>query len=190
MFCFPFSCRPPRQNPRPENRKRKTRTTKKKKKPFLTARPAHLVGDLLQVDPAHQVHLPRVDAQDVDAGRLGRVRELDLAVDAARSQQRRVEDVDAVRGHQDLDLVGGLEAVELVEELEHGALDLGVAAAAARASAGRADRVDLKRKKNKFPSFVFILERERDGKINPKKTGKKPKEKRLQKTFFFSSPHP
>lgn len=56
------------------------------KKKSLTARPAHLVGHLLQVDAPHQVHLPRVDPQDVDPRRLGRVWELDLAVDTARPQ--------------------------------------------------------------------------------------------------------
>ena len=94
-----------------------------------------------------------MDPENVDPRRLGGVRELDLPVDAPGPQKRRVEDVDAVCGHQDLDLVGRLEAVELVEELEHGALDLGVAAAAAGAPAGRADRVDL------FDFFVFYEKR-------------------------------
>ena len=44
---------------------------------------------------------------------------------------------------RDLDILGGLEAVELVEELEHGALHLRVAARRAALGARRADRVDL-----------------------------------------------
>ncbi len=62
----------------------------------------HLVGDLAQVDPANQVHLARVNAQDVSAGGLVGVGELNLAVDAARPQQRRVQDVDSVGRHQHL----------------------------------------------------------------------------------------
>ncbi len=42
-----------------------------------------------------------------------------------------------------LDLIGGLEAVQLVEQLEHGALDLAVAAAAAVVGARAADAVHL-----------------------------------------------
>jgi hypothetical protein len=42
-----------------------------------------------------------------------------------------------------LDLVVGLEPVQLVEQLEHGPLHLAVAAATAVLRAGAADRVDL-----------------------------------------------
>ena len=102
----------------------------------------HLLGDLGQVDAARQVHAARVDAQDVGAGLDRGRRELDLAVDAAGAEQGRVEDVEPIRGHDDFDVLGGFEAVELVEELEHGALDFGVAAAAAL-NAGGADGVDF-----------------------------------------------
>mmetsp|Transcript_31970 Transcript_31970/g.75966 ORF Transcript_31970/g.75966 Transcript_31970/m.75966 type:complete len:221 (+) Transcript_31970:65-727(+) len=105
---------------------------------------AHRVGDLLEVYPAHEVHLARVDLEDVDPAALARVGELDLAVDAAGAQERGVEDVHAVGRHQHLDLVGGLEPVELVQELQHGPLHLAVPAAAAAAVAPRRpNAVDL-----------------------------------------------
>ena len=66
----------------------------------------------------------------------------DLAVEAARAQQRRVEHVGPVgRGH-DHDALGGLEAVHLVEHLVEGLLAL-VVAAAEPGAALAADRVDL-----------------------------------------------
>eukprot|EP00955_Chlamydomonas_euryale_P009987 107350-Chlamydomonas_euryale.AAC.8 len=99
----------------------------------------HHVGDLGQVDAACEVHLAGVDLEDVDARGLVGVRELNFAVNAARAQQRGVEDVNAVGCHEHLDLVGGFEAVKLVEQLKHGALDLRVAAAAAVVSPCRAD---------------------------------------------------
>jgi hypothetical protein len=43
-----------------------------------------------------------VDLQDLEARGLVGVRELDLAVDAPRAEERRVENVDPVCGHQDL----------------------------------------------------------------------------------------
>jgi hypothetical protein len=50
---------------------------------------------------------------------LVRRRELDLAVDTARSQQGRVKDVDAVGGHDDLDVLSGLKAIELKSRLRN-----------------------------------------------------------------------
>mmetsp|Transcript_38171 Transcript_38171/g.107902 ORF Transcript_38171/g.107902 Transcript_38171/m.107902 type:complete len:380 (+) Transcript_38171:280-1419(+) len=109
---------------------------------FGPAGAEHLVGDLLEINPAHEVHLPGVDLEDLQPSLLVRVRELHLAVDPPGPEQRVVEDVDAVRGHDHLDVLGRLEAVELVEQLEHGPLHLGVAALLALHPAG-ADRVDL-----------------------------------------------
>mmetsp|Transcript_31688 Transcript_31688/g.75269 ORF Transcript_31688/g.75269 Transcript_31688/m.75269 type:complete len:334 (+) Transcript_31688:294-1295(+) len=69
-----------------------------------------------------------MDLQDLRAGVLRGVRELDLAVEAAGPHERRVEDVGAVGRGDDLDLLRAAEPVELVEELEHRALHLAVAA--------------------------------------------------------------
>ncbi len=128
------------------------------------------------------VHLARVDLHDARSGLFGRDRKLDLSVESARPQQRRVQDVDAVRRcdhlatetpsrdslaslafpprqflnesqwsmrrltedvevklamcvcvcvcvcvcRTHLDFGVGLEAVELVEQLEHGSLHLSI----------------------------------------------------------------
>jgi len=102
----------------------------------------HRLCNLAKVDAAGQVHLATVDGENVEARVLVRVRELDLAIDSARPQQCLVKDVNAVRGHDHFNLVGSLEAIQLVEELEHRALDLRVAAGLA-VLARAADRVDL-----------------------------------------------
>lgn len=52
--------------------------------------------------------------------------ELNLAVEAARAQERRVERVGAVRGHDHLHVRVLLETVHLVEQLEQNALHLAV----------------------------------------------------------------
>ena len=67
-----------------------------------------------------------MDLHDVDPALLVGVWELDLPVDSTGPEQGGVEDVNSVGGHDDLDVGGRLESVELVEELEHGSLDLGV----------------------------------------------------------------
>lgn len=55
-----------------------------------------------------------------------RVRILDFAVEAARAQERRVDGVGAVCGHDDLDIHGLVEAVHLVQQLDQHALHLAV----------------------------------------------------------------
>ena len=107
--------------------------------------------NLLQVNSAHQVHLSAVDLKDLKPAlyltrtarphRLVRVRELDLAIDAAGPEQRGVQNVNAVGGHDDLDAIGGLEAVQLVQQLHHRSLHLVLAAVALAPRA--ADAVDL-----------------------------------------------
>lgn len=57
---------------------------------------------LLKVDIRRHVHLARVDLQDLYARVLGWVRELNLAVQAARAHQRRVQDVRPVCGRYHL----------------------------------------------------------------------------------------
>src|SRR6185503_8850876 len=66
----------------------------------------------------------------------------DLTVEAARPQQRRVEDVGPVGGGDQDDVVGHREAVHLDEELVQGLLALVVTAAHAGAAVA-ADGVDL-----------------------------------------------
>ena len=66
--------------------------------------------------------------------------DVDLAVEAARAEDRRVERVEPVRRGDDDDVLGRPEAVELDEELVQRLLPLLVAV---RAAAGLADRVEL-----------------------------------------------
>ena len=85
-------------------------------------------GKLAPVDAGVDAHLAGVDLEDLGAGLLVGEGELDLAVEAAGAQQRRVQNVDAVRGCQHLDAVVRREPVQLVQELQHRALHLAVAA--------------------------------------------------------------
>ena len=72
---------------------------------------------LLEVDVRGQRHPRGVDAEDA-ALRLGvREGELDFPVDAARADEGRVQGLDLVGRHDDLDVAARVEAVHLVEEL-------------------------------------------------------------------------
>ena len=98
--------------------------------------------DGLQVDVRRQRHLADVDLQDLLAADHVRVRHDDLTVEAARTQQRRIEHVGTVGGGDQDDAFVGLEAVHLDQQLVERLLALVVAAAEAGAAMA-ADRVDF-----------------------------------------------
>ena len=120
---------------------------------------AHLLSNLPQVDSSGQVHPSAVNLQDIQPililvnnrivqntsnlpSILARRWEFNLSVNSAGSEQGRVQDVDSVGGHDHLDVLGGLKAVQLIEELQHGPLDLAVSAAAGL-DPGAPDAVNL-----------------------------------------------
>ena len=75
-----------------------------------------------------------MDLEDRQAFVEVRQRHHDLAVEAARTQQRRVQDVGSVRRGDDDDALGGVEAVHLVQHLVQRLLALVVAATEAGAA--------------------------------------------------------
>ena len=87
---------------------------------------------VFRFDVGRERHLAHVHFEDLLAADHVGVRHDDLAVEAARTQQRRIEHVGPVgRGDQD-DALIGLEAVHLDEQLVQRLLALVVAAAEAR----------------------------------------------------------
>ena len=97
---------------------------------------------VFRIDVGRQRHLAHVHLQDLLAADHVRVRHHDLAVEAARAQQRRIEHVGPVGGGDQDDAFVGLEAVHLDEQLVQRLLALVVAAAEAGAAMA-ADGVDL-----------------------------------------------
>ncbi|KAI6756744.1 hypothetical protein HG530_011342 [Fusarium avenaceum] len=88
----------------------------------------HLLGDLVEVDTTGQVHLAAVDAENIGSGLDAGWGELDLSVDTSWSQERRVENIETVGGHNDLDVLGGFETIKLVQQLKHGSLHFRISA--------------------------------------------------------------
>ena len=97
---------------------------------------------VLQVDVGRQRHLAHVHLQDLLAADHVRVRHHDLAVEAAGTQQRRIEHVGPVGGGDQDDAFIRLEAVHLDQQLVERLLALVIAAAEAGAAMA-ADRVDF-----------------------------------------------
>lgn len=111
----------------------------------LQLRPAasvHLLRDLREIYSSCQVHRAGVDSEDIRARFDGWRGEFYFPIDAAWAEERRVKDIEAVGRHDDFDVLCGFEAVELVEEFEHRALDFAVAARTAFHARGP-DAVDL-----------------------------------------------
>ena len=101
-----------------------------------------LAGERVEVDLLGQRLAARVDLEDLRAALAVGAVDDDLAVEAARAQQRGVEDVGAVGGGDEDDVVLHLEAVHLDEQLVERLLALVVTAAEAGAAVA-ADGVDL-----------------------------------------------
>ena len=101
-----------------------------------------LASDALDVDALVERLALGVDLEDRDAALHVRPVEDDLAVEAARAQQRRIEHVGAVGGRDHDHVRVRVEAVHLDEDLVEGLLALVVRAAEACAALA-ADRVDL-----------------------------------------------
>ena len=96
----------------------------------LQLRAPKLVRTPRQLGPIHPVihrHLPTMDLQDLRPRLLVRQWELNLPIQPPAPQQRRIQHIDAIRRREDFNAVVGREAIELVEEFEHRALDLPVA---------------------------------------------------------------
>ena len=105
-------------------------------------KPGRLAGDAFDLDTLVERLALGVDLEDLGpALHVGPVED-DLAVEAARAQERRVEDVGAVGGGDDDHVGVRVEAVHLDQDLVEGLLALVVAAAEAGAALA-ADRVDL-----------------------------------------------
>ena len=98
--------------------------------------------DQRRLDVFAQRNAAHVHAQDLLAAAHVRQRHDDLAVEAARAQQRRIEHIRTVRGGDDDDALVAFEAVHLDQQLVQRLLALVVTAAEARAAMA-ADGVDL-----------------------------------------------
>ena len=105
-------------------------------------KPGGALGDLTQVHLLREGLALRVHLQDRLAALQVRCLDGDLTIEAARAQQRRIQDVGAVRGRDEDDVGALVEAIHLDEELVERLLAL-VVAAADPAAAVASHRVDL-----------------------------------------------
>ena len=65
-----------------------------------------------------------MDSEYSPLGLLIREGKFDFPINSTRSDESRVECLDPIGGHDDLDVTPGVEAIKLVEKLQHCPLDL------------------------------------------------------------------
>ena len=116
-----------------------------------------LAGERVDVDALRERLAARVDLEDLRAALAVGAVDGDLAVEAARAQQRRVEDVGPVGGRDHDDVVLRLEAVHLDEQLVERLLALVVTAAEAGAAVAP-DGVDLVHEDDAGAVLLGLLE--------------------------------
>ena len=119
--------------------------------------PGRLAGEVVDVDVLGQRLAAGVDLEDLRAALAVGAVDDDLAVEAARAQQRGVEDVGTVGGGDEDDVVLHLEAVHLDEQLVERLLALVVTAAHAGAAMA-ADGVDLVHEDDAGAVLLGLLE--------------------------------
>lgn len=83
---------------------------------------------VVKVDVLCQGHLRGVNVEDAPLRLLIRQRKLNLAVNATGANEGGVERLNAVRRHDHLDVAARVKAVQLVQQLQHGALNFALAA--------------------------------------------------------------
>ena len=114
-------------------------------------------GDDARIDVGRQRHLLHVHAEDLLAAVDVGARHHDLAVEAARAQQRRVEHVGTVGRGDDDDAFIGLEPVHLDQQLVERLLALVIAVAEAGAAMA-ADGVDFVDEDDARRRFLGLFE--------------------------------
>jgi len=87
-----------------------------------------LRNEFIKIHILSQTHLARVQREDLLLGVLVRVLEQDFPIDTTGTDERWIQGFNLVRGHDDFDVASVVEAVELIEEFEHGSLDFSLAA--------------------------------------------------------------
>ena len=120
-------------------------------------KPRRAARDQGRIDVRRQRHLAHVHLEDLFAPAQIRQRHHDLAIEAARSQQRRIEHVRAIGRSDDDDAFVALETIHLDQQLVQRLLALIVTAAQAGAAMA-ADRVDLVDKDDARRMFFSLLE--------------------------------
>lgn len=83
-----------------------------------------------------------VNLQDVRAALDIRKTELNLTVKSSGTEKGGVESVRTIGGHDDLDVSTGVESIKLVDELQHGSLNL-VVTTSSVIETGSTDSVNL-----------------------------------------------
>ena len=90
----------------------------------------------LKVHIIRESHPAGVDTKDSSLGFFIGKRELNLPVNSARSDEGGVEGLNPVGRHDHLHISAGIEAIQLIEQLQHGSLDLPLTSAVAVVSLG------------------------------------------------------
>ncbi|KAI6776286.1 hypothetical protein HG530_000231 [Fusarium avenaceum] len=78
-----------------------------------------LRNELLEIDVVVKAHLGGVECENLALGVLVRVLKENLSIDTTRSNQSRIQGIDLVGGHNDLDVTTVIKTVQLVEQFQH-----------------------------------------------------------------------
>mmetsp|Transcript_32867 Transcript_32867/g.69155 ORF Transcript_32867/g.69155 Transcript_32867/m.69155 type:complete len:205 (+) Transcript_32867:209-823(+) len=93
---------------------------------LCTTRIHHLLSNRVQINIPQQIHSARVNLHNRHTILGIGIGEFNLTIDTARTEQRRIQNINTIRGHDHLNVLGGFKPIQLIQQLQHGTLNLRV----------------------------------------------------------------
>mmetsp|Transcript_11675 Transcript_11675/g.17882 ORF Transcript_11675/g.17882 Transcript_11675/m.17882 type:complete len:202 (+) Transcript_11675:193-798(+) len=86
----------------------------------------HLLSNCRQVNIPEQVHFTRMNLHNGHTILSIGIGKLNLTINPTRSQQRRIQYINTIGGHNNLDILRRLKPIQLIQQFQHGTLHLGI----------------------------------------------------------------
>mmetsp|Transcript_1718 Transcript_1718/g.3778 ORF Transcript_1718/g.3778 Transcript_1718/m.3778 type:complete len:252 (+) Transcript_1718:69-824(+) len=115
----------------------------------------HFLRNRKQINIPQQIHLTRMNLHNRHTVLRIRIGELNLPINTTGTQQGRIQNINPIRRHDHLDILRGFKPIQLIQQLQHGALHLGISSARTSSTARLTDGIDFVHEDNarcRFPS--------------------------------------
>mmetsp|Transcript_26602 Transcript_26602/g.45285 ORF Transcript_26602/g.45285 Transcript_26602/m.45285 type:complete len:202 (+) Transcript_26602:177-782(+) len=86
----------------------------------------HLLRNSVQINIPEQVHFTRMNLHNCHTILSIGIGKFNLTINSTRTQQCRIQYIDTIGGHDDLDILRWFKPIQLIQQFQHGTLHLGV----------------------------------------------------------------
>mmetsp|Transcript_30952 Transcript_30952/g.56106 ORF Transcript_30952/g.56106 Transcript_30952/m.56106 type:complete len:205 (+) Transcript_30952:288-902(+) len=103
----------------------------------------HLLRNRVQINIPQQIHSARVNLHDGHTILGIGIREFNLTINTPRTEQRRVQNINTIRGHDHFNVLGRFKPIQLIQQFQHGTLHLGIASTSSASTPALTNGIDL-----------------------------------------------